>query len=570
MLFRPSVCVKPIFKMVFPITAIAAFLAMIALMNSRTVASSHGNLLMPAAFHPGETITFRMKWKASPLLPSMTAGDLTVRFAGEARFDGRPVFAVEGLAASAPGFVYSAKDYFISYFTPGDFQTVHTRNLLQEQDQKIQQLIYFYPDTKHLWLKEWTRDLKANGPAEVTRNELHWDVPLPLHDAATLMCSVRWQARQNSLPYTTRACWLARIKQITLEDAGEETLDTTLGAIRARKYNLQNLFGNMMEKKDDYFFIWATPDERNIPLKIQAKVKYGHVDGELLRYEPERRESLIPADIAWLVPPPDVRPSLAGKLAGQVGKTPAPEMVRILGGTFRMGARSGSGGSPVTVGPFLLDRLEVTNRQYQEFVRATGRSAPDIRPFEYFRKKFNWKIDGYEEYARLAEPFRWRDGRFPEGRADLPVVLVSWEDAAAYARWAGKRLPTEAEWEWATRGGLAGADYPWGAAAEPGKANTAESDVLGTWPAGIQPTGKNGYGLFDMSGNAAEWVADWFGNGLPAGKNPQGPGSGKLKIMRGGDWRHTLANATVWSRGRDWPENTYLNVGFRCAKSLPK
>ena len=437
MRFCHPVCTMSTLGKVFSFAAVAALLLTSTFTLPRTAASSTESLSIPPAFHPGETITFRMKWKASPLLPSMTAGDLTVRFAGEAQFDGRPVFAVEGLAASAPGFVYSARDYFISYFTPGEFQTVHSRNLLQEQDQKIQQLIYFYPESKHLWLKEWTRDLKANGPAAVSRNELHWDVPSPLHDAATLMCSVRWQARQNTLPYTTRASWLARIKQITLEDAGEETLDTVMGTIRARKYNIRNLFGNLMEKKDDYFYIWATPDERNIPLKVQAKVKYGHVDGELLKYEPERRESLIPADVAWLVPPPGARPSITGKLAEPAGKPPAQEMVRIPGGTCRMGARGGSGGAAVTVGPFLLDRCEVTNRQYQEFVRATGRPAPDIRPFEYFRKKFNWKIDGYEEYARLAEPFRWRDGRYPEGRADQPVVLVSWEDASAYARWAG-------------------------------------------------------------------------------------------------------------------------------------
>ncbi len=569
MRFLLSGCLRTLGDQVLRTAASAVFLAIFVLLSFSPTTSSADQLPTSAAFHPGETITFRMKWKASPLLPAMTAGDLTVRFAGETRFDGRPVFAVEGFAASAPGFVYSAKDYFISYFTPGDFQTVHTRNLLQEQDQKIQQLIFFYPETKHLWLKEWTRGLKANGPAAVTRNELHWGVPAPLHDAATLMCSVRWQARQNSLPYATRACWLARIKQITMEDAGEETLVTVLGSIRARKYNVRNLFGNLMEKKDDYFFIWATPDERNIPLKVQAKVKYGHVDGELLKYEPDRRESLIPADLDWLVPPLEERPSIAGKLAGPAGKPPASEMVRVPGGTFRMGARKGSGGSAVTVGPFLLDRYEVTNRQYQEFVLATGRPAPDIRLFEYFRRKFDWKIDGYEEYARLAEPFRWRGGRFQEGRADQPVVLVSWEDAAAYARWAGKRLPTEAEWEFAARGGLTGAEYPWGAA-EPGRANTAESDMLGTWASGIQEAGRNGYGLSDMSGNAAEWVADWFGSGLPSGGNPKGPGSGKFKIMRGGDWRHTLAEATVWSRGRDWPENTYINVGFRCAKSPPK
>ena len=512
----------------------AVLLAMVAFLDPRTAASSAENLSIPAAFHPGETITFRMKWKASPLLPAMTAGDLTVRFAGEARFDGRPVYAVEGLAASAPGFVYSAKDYFISYFTPGEFQTVHTRNLLQEQDQKIQQLIYFYPETKHLWLKEWTRDLKANGPAAVSRNELHWGVPSPLHDAATLMCSVRWQARQNSLPYTTRACWLARIKQITLEEAGEETLDTVLGSVRARKYNIRNLFGNLMEKKDDYFFIWATPDERNIPLKIQAKVKYGHVDGELLRYEPERRDSLIPADIAWLVPPPDVRPPIAGKLAGPAGKLPAPEMVRIPGGTYRMGARKAAirrlhgHGGPLPAGPLRGDQPPVPGVRPRH--RPAGARHPAVRLFPEEVQLEDRRLRGVRP-AGGALPLAGRPlPRGPGGPARGAGLLGGrrrlrplGRQAAAHRSGVGVGRPRRADRRRLSLGPRLGAR------AGQHRRERRPGHLAG----GIQAAGRNGYGLFDMSGNAAEWVADWFGNGLPSGRNPSGPGKRQVQDPAG-------------------------------------
>jgi sulfatase modifying factor 1 len=558
-----------------PRQLIVLFLLTVAtagILLSRRAPAVHAGLQKGSAapFPVGETLTFRMKWKASPLLPAMTAGDLSVRYAGETRFDGRDVLAVEGYAVSAPGFTYRAKDYFLSYFTPGEFQTLHTRNFLQEQDQTIQQLIFFYPESKHLWIKEWTIDPDRGAAAFVSRNELHWDVPVPLHDVATLICSVRWQARRNALPFSTNAAYLARIKAVTLEAEGEESLDTILGPMLARRYNVRNLFGNLMEDRDDYFRVWATPDERNIPLRVSAKVKYGHVDGELIRYEPVRAESLVPSALPWLSAPPDARPSITGKLNPPKGDPPPAGMARVPGGTFRLGASRQSGrkgGSPVAVSDFLLDRCEVTNRQYQEFVDATGHRAPDLRPFEYFQKKFNWKIDGYQEYARLAEPVRWKNGRYPEGRGDLPVVLVSWDDAAAYARWAGKRLPTEAEWEWAARGGHPQADYPWGDEPDGTRANTIESDNLGLLPGG-RYTG-NAYGLFDLCGNAAEWVADWYADRLPQGRNPKGPGGGRFRVMRGGDWRHTLSDSTVWSRGRDWPENTYVNVGFRCAKNVP-
>jgi formylglycine-generating enzyme required for sulfatase activity len=272
-----------------------------------------------------------------------------------------------------------------------------------------------------------------------------------------------------------------------------------------------------------------------------------------------------------LAPLPDARPDLKAVLAMPPGEAPATDMVRVPGGTFRFGERPGAGGVSVRVDAFLLDRFEVTNAQYQKFVQATGRPAPEVQPLAYYQRKFKWKIDGYEEFLRLAEPYRWREGRPPAGREHHPVALVTWDDASAYARWAGKRLPTEAEWEAAARAGLpSGAIYPWGGPADPARANTSEGDRLGTVPVTALPGGCSPLDLAHLSGNIAEWVWDWyddkpFGDGAV---NPKGPSSGRFRVMRGGDWRHPLADAAVWSRGRDWPGTAYINVGFRCARDL--
>ncbi len=186
---------------------------------------------------------------------------------------------------------------------------------------------------------------------------------------------------------------------------------------------------------------------------------------------------------------------------------------------------------------YSLDTHEVTNRNYAEFVKATGHRAP----------------------------YHWPPG---EAEQDLPIFNVSWEEAGAYCKWAGKRLPTEAEWERAARGGLPGLDYPWGDKidAKLARFNTPEGPVrTGSYP-------PNQFGLYDMAGNVSEWCSDWFERSYyTTGErlNPKGPAAGEYKVLRGGAFSDGPRRVTVFFRNWVRPNQRTPNVGFRCARSGP-
>ena len=222
-------------------------------------------------------------------------------------------------------------------------------------------------------------------------------------------------------------------------------------------------------------------------------------------------------------------------------------MVRIEGGTFRIGSdRHYPEEAPsreVTVSPFRIDRTPVTKRQYGRFVESTGyvtvaEIAPDVKDYPgalphmlkpgalvFTPPRQVADLRDWSQWWRFEFGANWRRpngrGRSNHGLDDHPVVHVAYQDAAAYAAWAGKHLPTEAEWEYAARGGLDGAEFAWGDELTPGgrhMANTwqgafptenlATDGYTRTSPVGAFPP--NGYGLFDMIGNVWEWTADWF------------------------------------------------------------
>ncbi|MEP9384146.1 formylglycine-generating enzyme family protein [Nocardioides sp. KR10-350] len=280
-------------------------------------------------------------------------------------------------------------------------------------------------------------------------------------------------------------------------------------------------------------------------------------------------------------------------------------LVDLPAGRFAMGDSTGEGYPADGEGPvhdvevpaFRLDATTVTNEEFGRFVRATGHVTTAERAG--FSAVFHLAFTGdpRDVLGRAPETPWWlgvrgASWRTPEGpgsnvgrRSNHPVVHVSYDDALAYCAWAGTRLPTEAEWEYAARGGLDGARFPWGEDLVPESGhrcnvwqgdfpdvNTLEDGFLTTAPARhFEP---NGFGLFQMTGNVWEWCADWFSPayyGELAGataRDPRGPAEGVTRVMRGGSY---LCHASychryrVSARSSSPPDSTAGNLGFRCA-----
>ena len=265
------------------------------------------------------------------------------------------------------------------------------------------------------------------------------------------------------------------------------------------------------------------------------------------------------------------------------------EMVYLAGGEFQMGIEGGEEDEgpvhPVVLSPFLLDRHEVSNRQFAAFVEASGHLT------QAEKDGYSWCfLRGGADFEAV-QGADWQHPEGPdssiEGRMDHPVVQVSWQDAAAYADWAGKRLPSEAEWEYASRsGGKAhlsasahGSSGPSPQALKPVSANVwqghwpdrnLESDgYYYTAPAGSFPA--NELGLYDMIGNVWEWCADWYASGYyhySPKRDPRGPTVGQNRVSRGGSWFCSPNYCGAYSshfRGASPPAHSFSNVGFRCA-----
>lgn len=270
--------------------------------------------------------------------------------------------------------------------------------------------------------------------------------------------------------------------------------------------------------------------------------------------------------------------------------------VLLPGGTFVMG-HDGPDGYPedgegpahqVDVAPFRIDATAVSNERFAEFAAATGHVTQAERDGWSFVFAGLLPDDFPPTRGVVAAPWwrqvegaDWRHPRGPgsglDGVADHPVVHVTWDDAVRFAAWSGGRLPTEAEWEYAARGGRAGVHYPWGAEREPGgqhrmnvwqgvfpSSDTAADGYAGTAPVTAYPP--NGFGLHGVTGNVWEWCADWFSVHTYRRGGP--PLDGDRRVMRGGSY---LCHASycfryrVDSRSSSTPDSAAGNVGFRCA-----
>ncbi len=277
-------------------------------------------------------------------------------------------------------------------------------------------------------------------------------------------------------------------------------------------------------------------------------------------------------------------------------------MKRLAGGVFRMGTED-SDGFPadgegpvreVTLSPFFIDATSVTNKQFAKFVKETGYKTEAERlknSFVFYllapkemERRMHRRVLGCEWWLNVPGAC-WKH---PEGRdthirdrMDHPVTHVSWNDALAYCEWAGKRLPTEAEYEYAARGGLVQQKYAWGDELHPNGEhrcniwqgafpdhNTLEDGYLGTSPVRAFPA--NGYGLHDMAGNVWEWCWDaWspdFHHNGPR-ENPAGPPAGDARVIRGGSYlcHDSYCNRyRVAARTSNTPDSSTGNLGFRC------
>ena len=229
-------------------------------------------------------------------------------------------------------------------------------------------------------------------------------------------------------------------------------------------------------------------------------------------------------------------------------------MVFIPPGSFLMGNAHGQNSEmpvrQIYLDGYWIDKYEVPMAQFYAFIAATGHRAPRLAGYLALASV---------DLSTLMEP-------------DKPVVGVSWEDAKDYCQWKGKRLPTEAEWEKAAKGGQGQRQWPWGDTPDPGRANLdgADDHYQGTSPVDGFQSGESPYGLFNMTGNAMEWVNDWYQEQyykfMPP-RNPPGPSIGDEKVIRGGSWHDSFRYAHTYSRFKMYPEYRDVTIGFRCVRS---
>jgi formylglycine-generating enzyme required for sulfatase activity len=253
--------------------------------------------------------------------------------------------------------------------------------------------------------------------------------------------------------------------------------------------------------------------------------------------------------------------AIGGDPKGEILAKDGGAMVLIPAGPFPMGVPSGARDGGIDERPnhiveldsFYLDKYEVTNGQYLEFMRATGHRSP--------------------KHPSDSTKDIWIGGLMPESIGKLPVINVDWYDAKAYCAWAVKRLPTEAEWEKGAKGNNDWR-FPWGDVEPTHK----HLNFNQTWqgektlvPVGIYEAGKSPYGVYDVAGNVWEWVADWYSADYYSHsprKNPRGPENGTHRVLRSSGWQVETPQVRIFTRIQSKPLNRDHSTGFRCARDV--
>jgi formylglycine-generating enzyme required for sulfatase activity len=289
-----------------------------------------------------------------------------------------------------------------------------------------------------------------------------------------------------------------------------------------------------------------TESRQRQPVAKEGAVHFGKTDRVIKK---PRRDGLPPSGTVAEGPkapvssPEKTEWHMKRRLTGSITEG----MTKIETGKFKMGHVSPD---VIDAGPeqvielstYYIDKYEVTNAQFKEFLEATD---------------YEWK-------GKLSI---WPQGNMPEKIANHPVTYVSWKDARAYATWAGKRLPTEAEWERAARGG-GGRKYPWGNKFDAAKCNIKQSKIGETKLVGSYPDAASPYGCCDMAGNVAEWVEDWY-DVYPNSNQTNADFGQSYKVLRGGSYFHAIGFAT-YDRSKAESDSRTAYQGFRCALDADK
>ncbi|MDE0482630.1 MAG: SUMF1/EgtB/PvdO family nonheme iron enzyme [Candidatus Poribacteria bacterium] len=311
-------------------------------------------------------------------------------------------------------------------------------------------------------------------------------------------------------------------------------------------------------------------DLSKIPLHDTSSPENRHHDSEPATVSPPE-DALLPkpssVDSAQVVPTPNA----------------SGDMMLIPAGEFQMGSNNGKADNSerplhnVYVDAFYMDKHLVTNAQYMEFVTANPQWHKSSKWYEWGKKQKTSIAKRYHDGDYLKH---WHENIYPDEKADHPVTWVSWYAAMAYARWIGKRLPTEAEWEKAARGGLTEQEYPGGNSIDFSQANY-NSSVGDTTPVGEYPA--NGYGLYDMAGNAWEWCLDTYDADFYTHSPHRNPISGantdesvtneltnntSFRVLRGGSWLDSQQYVRSAFRYKINPTLTLARIGFRCVKAV--